>query len=232
MSSVVRSRSSHAVHPSASSPRPVRRSAPTQSKRSLEHDLVSWFCRLAVHQPMLWPGEQALSTLPAGVMPQPEPAAVALVPVADDDAWGAVLLCWRETSAQPLTLEWLTSLARLVQAYCERAHLDRVLQQREERWQALYETTVALTQDLDSAELLQNILKRSIQLLDAEGGGILLFDRERDELVITVAWSPNRELEKAVGSGSSAVRAWRGRRSRPGEPSSCRTIRAGTAALM
>ena len=109
------------------------------------------------------------------------------------------MLCWRETPAQPLTSEWLASLARLVQAYCERARLERVLQQREERWQALYETTVALTHDLDSAELLQGILQRSIQLVQAEGGGIQLLDRERDELVISVAWSPNRELEKAIG---------------------------------
>ena len=162
------------------------------------HDLASWV-RMAVHQPMLWQGEQALSTLPAGVMPQPEFAAVALVPVTDDAAWGALWLCWRETPAQPLTPEWLASLARFVQAYCERARLERVLQQREERWQALYETTVALTQDLDSAELLQGILQSSILLLDAEGGAILLIDPMRDELIISVASSSKQRSADIVG---------------------------------
>ena len=154
---------------------------------------------MAVRQPMLWQGEQALSTLPAGVMPQPELVAVALLPVTHDDAWGALLLCWRETPAQPLTPEWLASLARFVQAYCERARLERVLQQREERWQALYETTVALTQDLDSAELLQGILQRSILLLDAEGGAILLIDPMRDELIISVASSSRQRSADIVG---------------------------------
>ncbi len=154
---------------------------------------------MAVRQPMLWQGEQALSTLPAGVMPQPEIAAVALLPVTHDDAWGALWLCWREAPAQPLTPEWLASLARFVQAYCERARLERVLQQREERWQALYETTVALTQDLDSAELLQGILQSSILLLDAEGGAILLIDPMRDELIISVASSSRQRSADIVG---------------------------------
>lgn len=166
----------------------------------LECDLASWVRMPAVHEPMLWQREQAPNTRPAGVTAPPEYAAVALAPVADAaGSWGALLLCWRETPAQPLTPEWLAALAGFVQAYCERARLERVLQQREERWQALYETTVALTEDLDSAELLQGILQRSILLLDAEGGAILLIDPVCDELTISVASSSRQRSADIIG---------------------------------
>ena len=80
-----------------------------------------------------------------------------------------------------------------------RARLAEGLQRAEARWRALYDTTVALTRELESDELLDVLLQRSIQLVQAEGGGILLLDRERNELVISVAWSSNHEFERAIG---------------------------------
>jgi signal transduction histidine kinase len=168
-----------------------------------QNDLASWVRQVATRQPMLWQGDQALNTLPTVIMPQspqPHPAAVALVPLVHEDGpWGALLLCWREAPAQPLTPEWLAALAPLVQAYCERVRLERVLQRKGERWQALYETTLALTQELGSAELLQRILERSIQLLDAEGGAILLIDPVHDELAVSVAASSRNRSADTIG---------------------------------
>jgi two-component system, NarL family, sensor kinase len=163
-------------------------------------ELASWLRRLEAVQPILWQGAEVSSALPAGVIPQRFPAAVALVPLAyEDGPWSAVLLCWREAPAPALTTEWLASLALFAKAYCERARLHRVLQQREERWQALYETTLALTQELGSTELLQRILERSIRLQDAAGGAILLIDPERDELAITVAASSTNRAADSIG---------------------------------
>ena len=84
---------------------------------------------------------------------------------------------------------------------------------QEERWQAIYETTLALTQELGSAELLQCILERTIRLLDGEAGAILLLDPDRDELAISGTASTGqrsadiieRRLKRGEGIASRAI---------------------------
>ena len=134
------------------------------------------------------------SDVPAGL------AALAVVPLKDENGlWGAAVLCWAAAPSHLITPQWLASLGPMVSAARARARLAGGLQRAEARWAALYETTVALTRELESDELLKVLLERSIQLVQAEGGGILLLDRERNELVISVAWSSNREFQKAIG---------------------------------
>ena len=134
------------------------------------------------------------SDVPAGL------AALAVVPLKDENGlWGAAVLCWAAAPSHLITPQWLASFGPLVSAARALARLAEGLQRAEARWAALYETTVALTRELESDELLKVLLERSIQLVQAEGGGILLLDRERNELVISVAWSSNHEFQKAIG---------------------------------
>ena len=142
----------------------------------------------------LEPARLTGSDVPAGL------AALAVVPLKDENGlWGAAVLCWAAAPSHLITPQWLASLGPMVSAARARARLAEGLQRAEARWKALYETTVALTQELDSTELLQRILERSIRLLDAEGGAILLLDPERDELAITVAASSTNRAADSVG---------------------------------
>ncbi len=164
----------------------------------ISSELASWLGRLGAAQPILWRDAEVRRALPAEVIPHPHPAAVALIPLTcAEGPWGAVVLCWREAPA--LTSEWLTAIAPLVQPYCDRAHLERALQQREERWQALYETSVALTHALGSSELLDVILLRITQLLPVEGASILLLDKLTDEVVISAARSVRQYTADIIG---------------------------------
>ena len=169
--------------------------------------------------------------LSAAVIPHPPPAAVALIPLTyTEGPSNTVLLCWREAPAPALTPEWLAAVAPLVQTYCDRAHLERALQQREERWQALYETTVALTHALGSPELLDVILLRITQLLPVEGASILLLDKLTDEVVISAARSVRQYTADIIGRRLSAARVWPGVRSRRDSPISSVTMTGGPAA--
>ena len=141
--------------------------------------------------------EPALLTgndVPAGL------AALAVVPLKDENGlWGAAVLGWAAAPSRLITPQWLATLGSMVSAARARARLAEGLQRAEARWKALYETTLALTQELGSTELLQRILERSIRLQDASGGAILLLDPERDELAITVAASSTNRAADSVG---------------------------------
>ena len=108
--------------------------------------------------------------MPAGL-------AAAVVPLKDENGlWGAAVLCWAAAPSHLITPQWLASLGPTASAARAACAWRRAFNALEARWKALYETTVALTQELGSTELLQRILERSIRLLDAEGGAILLLD--------------------------------------------------------
>ncbi len=71
-----------------------------------------------------------------------------------------------------------------------RSHLQiqAALQERNARWAALYNTGVAVTRELDSEALLEEIVRRSVDLLAGEGGALSLLDDASGEMVIAVAY--------------------------------------------
>jgi signal transduction histidine kinase len=60
------------------------------------------------------------------------------------------------------------------------------LRERNDRWAALFETGVAIAENVDSGNLLEDIVRRSMELLHVGNGGLFLPDRERGDLVIAV----------------------------------------------
>ena len=71
-----------------------------------------------------------------------------------------------------------------------RTHLQiqAALSERNARWTALYNTGVAVTRELDSEALLDEIVRRSVDLLAASGGVLSLLDEASGEIVVAVAY--------------------------------------------
>ena len=133
------------------------------------------------------------SDVPAGL------AALAVVPLGDENGlWGAAVLCWAAAPSHLITPQWLAALGPMVSAARARAPGGGPSTRRSALGGALRNHGGAHA-ELESDELLEVLLQRSIQLVQAEGGAILLLDRERDEVVISVAWSVNHEFERAIG---------------------------------
>ena len=89
-----------------------------------------------------------------------------------------------------------------------RAHqqMESALRERNARWFALYDTGIAITHDLDSEVLLDEIVHRSVDLLRAEGGLLALLDEDTGEMIVALSYRKQGE-------------PWpiQGRRLRPGE---------------
>ena len=80
-----------------------------------------------------------------------------------------------------------------------REALEGALLERNTRWAALYEMSEALSFSLDSGSLLDEIVRRSVQLLDARGGALTLRDEANDDLVITVIQGLHLPIAELIG---------------------------------
>ncbi len=68
----------------------------------------------------------------------------------------------------------------------ENAHQYEEAQRQIRQFQALYQTSLDISTRLETQDLLQAILQRAVELLDAEGGGIRLYDPEDDTLYLAI----------------------------------------------
>ena len=107
-------------------------------------------------------------------------AVLALIVIAVSSMAGAAML-WR-------------ALRRAVQAnvelereYTERARSEVALQRRTQELTALCDGATALATQQDVAILLDAIVDRSMSLVGAPSCGIALYDRKRDDMVVTVS---------------------------------------------
>ena len=71
-----------------------------------------------------------------------------------------------------------------------RAHqqMECALRESNARWFGLYDTGRVITRDLDSEVLLDEIVHRSVDLLEGEGGVLALLDEASGELVVAVSY--------------------------------------------
>jgi signal transduction histidine kinase len=156
------------------------------------------------------------------------PAVAAFVPLISGAVGGAppqvrilgrALLCWRDPPAAPPALAWLTVLghwigaalarhacaAELQRTQNEIATLKATLDVRNARWSALYNTAVLLMQQLYDEHVLEEIVRRSIQLLEADRGALLERDPAGAGLRITIAFwrdgRPDIALDRRIAAG-------------------------------
>jgi signal transduction histidine kinase len=127
-------------------------------------------------------------------------AALAVVPLGDENGlWGAAVLCWAAAPSRLITPQWLAALGPLVSAARARARLAGALQRVEARWRAVYEMSAALSHTPDRGSLLNEIVRRSTELLGTHGGGLTLRDETSDEAVITVIQGGHLPVADMVG---------------------------------
>ncbi|MDY7040036.1 MAG: GAF domain-containing protein [Chloroflexota bacterium] len=81
---------------------------------------------------------------------------------------------------------FLEAIGRQVSIGMENARLHEETQRRLEAMIGLHQTSLDITAELDLQEVLQAILERAKSLLRAQGGGVYLYDPDRDELILTV----------------------------------------------
>jgi signal transduction histidine kinase len=172
-------------------------------------------------QTRLTPAVAALVPLVAGAVDGAPPRARLL---------GRTLLCWRDPPAVPPALAWLTAVgcwigaalahyvwaAELRRCQDEIAALKATLDVRNARWSALYNTAVLITQQMHSEHVLEEIVRRSIHLLEADRGALLERHPSSADLLVTVAcWRDGR------------ADVLRGRRVAPGEGLTGRVFQSG-----
>lgn len=115
---------------------------------------------------------------------------------------GAGAVAWRQ--------EALAAAIGLVGHAMERMRLagemEARLAKRDARWASLYETSIALARALDSEGLLDDIVRRAIDLLHARGGALSLVDDATGDSIVKVAYIEGEPAPAILGQ-----------RARPGE---------------
>ncbi len=116
----------------------------------------------------------------------------AALAVRDDDIGIVCLFGLPDTPRTPWHQEGLAAAALeigLATAHLRlRQGVEERLRERNERWSALYELAVSLTRVMDSDQLLDELVQRTIRLLRARGGSLSVIDKVTGEVVVTVAY--------------------------------------------
>lgn len=87
----------------------------------------------------------------------------------------------------------------MLQRLQEQQQIEAILNEKNERWSALYEMGVALTGRIASENLLEDIVRFSVNLLDAIGGVLALVDEANGDLVVTVAYQREGASWNVIG---------------------------------
>ena len=118
--------------------------------------------------------------------------------------------------------EALAAAAGLVGHAMERmrlgAEMEARLAERDARWSSLYDIGVALTRSLDSDRLLDEVVRRAIELLHTRSGALALLDDVTGEDVVTVAYVDGAPFPRMLGQRSPPGKSIAGRVIRSGEP--------------
>lgn len=86
----------------------------------------------------------------------------------------------------PEQMKLLESLAEIAGATIHRTRLYDEIAERAEEFESLYETSKALSEQIDLESLLQLIVTSAKRLLNSASSGMYLFDPSTNELVLTV----------------------------------------------
>jgi GAF domain-containing protein len=96
---------------------------------------------------------------------------------------GAVTIQSTQSAAIPdKDITALQTMADQLANAIQNARLFGEAKQRLEEMTALYQTALEITAQLEMPKLLKSIVERAVTLLQAEGGGICLYDPKREEL--------------------------------------------------
>ncbi|MFB0535515.1 MAG: GAF domain-containing protein [Anaerolineae bacterium] len=109
----------------------------------------------------------------------------------------------------------MEALAGQIAMAIENARLFRETKRRLEETMALYQTSLDITAQLEMSELLNSIVERAVTLLQAEAGGIYLYDPEREELRWVIGYD---YTEKYVGVTLKPGEGMAGKVFQTGEP--------------
>ena len=111
-------------------------------------------------------------------------------------------------SYQENDVVFLTTLANQTAIALENAQLLQAAERRALQLATLNQVSRTINQTLDLKAVLQLIMEKSLELLDAEAGSLLLADENAQRLTFEVVLSPIRKqllgAEMAMGSGSIA----------------------------
>jgi len=92
----------------------------------------------------------------------------------------------------------------IVRDITERKEMEEALRRRTAQLEKLHDIFLDITARLEMPELLRSIVRRAVELLDAETGAIYLYDEEKGKLVRSVAWGYSEKfvgVELAPGEG-------------------------------
>jgi nitrate/nitrite-specific signal transduction histidine kinase len=87
----------------------------------------------------------------------------------------------------------METLAEQIVMAIENARLFEETKRRIKELTALYQNSLEITTQLEVSELLKSILERAVTLLKAEGGGICVYDPEREELRLAIGYGHTEE---------------------------------------
>ena len=112
-------------------------------------------------------------------------------------------------------LRAMETLADQIAMAIENAQLFGETKRRLEEMTALYQTSLDITARLEVPELLKSIVERAVALLQAESGGIYLYDPERGELRLAIGYDCTEEY---IGVTLKPGEGMAGRVFQAGEP--------------
>jgi PAS domain S-box-containing protein len=123
--------------------------------------------------------------------------------------------CTRLNAFDENDLLAMETLADQIAIAIENARLFGETSRRLEEMTALYQISLDIIAQLEMLELLESIVKRAVTLLQAEGGGIYLYDPEREELKLDIGCGHD---EKFVGTILKPGEGMAGKVFQTGEP--------------
>jgi GAF domain-containing protein len=109
----------------------------------------------------------------------------------------------------------METLADQIAVAIENARLFGEAKRRFEETTALHQTSLDITAKLEMMELLKSIVERAVTLLEAEGGGICLYDPEREDLRWAIGYG---HAEKYMGTTLKPGEGMAGKVFQTGEP--------------
>jgi PAS domain S-box-containing protein len=123
--------------------------------------------------------------------------------------------CTRLNAFDENDLLAMETLADQIAIAIENARLFGETSRRLEEVTALYQISLDIIAQLEMPELLKSIVERSVTLLQAKGGGMYLYDPEREELRMAIGYGP---AEKHVGTILKPGEGMAGKVFQTGEP--------------
>jgi len=165
---------------------------------------------------------EATELLPSGQtgMPGHEVTLLIGAPLGPAAAPLGLLLLASHTAQEATTheVDFVAAIGRLLGMALRNARLMSQARRQAEQLRRLYETSLDITGRIYASDLFEAIVRRSVQLLGAKGGGLTRLDRERGELELLAAYHVGGSSGDLVGYRFKVDEEITGRVMRTGQP--------------